>query len=97
MLNHLQVVDVAKLVTGMNDNDTAVAMFRKKLNSSESYFNSEPIPKNESDKEAHKKCSDIDGAKKYCPKRWAALELWMAESRKVGSSNLLRKITKSIC
>ena len=97
LLNHLQVVDVAKLVTGMNDSDTAVAMFRKKLNSSESYFNPEPIPKNESDKEAHKKCSDIEGAKKYCPKRWAALELWMAESRKVGSSNFLRKITKSIC
>lgn len=67
----------------MNDNDTAVAMFRKKLNSSESYFNPEPIPKNESDKEAHKKCSDIEGAKKHCPTRWATLELWMAESRKV--------------
>ena len=58
--------------------------FRQKLNSSESYFNPEPIPKNESDKEAHRKCSDIEGAKKYCPKRWAALELWMAESRKAG-------------
>ena len=46
------------------------------------YFNSEPIPKNESDKKAHRKCSDIEGAKKYCPKRWAALELWMAEARK---------------
>ena len=93
MLNHLQVVDVAKLVTGMNGSDTAVAMFRKKLNSSESYFNPEPIPKNESDKEAHKKCSDIDGARKYCPKRWAALELWMAESRKVGSSGYVKLLS----
>ena len=57
--------------------------FKEKLNSSENYFNPEPIPKNESDKEAQRKCSDIEGAKKYCPKRWAALELWMAESRKV--------------
>ena len=77
-------MEVAKLVTGINDTDTAVTEFRQKLNSSESYFNPEPIPKNESDKEAHRKCSDIEGAKKYCPKRWAALELWMAESRKVG-------------
>ena len=96
-LNHLQIVDVAKRVTRKEDNDTAVAEFKKKLNSSESYFNPEPIPKNESDKEAHKKCGDIEGAKKYCPKRWAALELWMAESRKVGSSNLLSDIVKSFC
>jgi len=79
------VVEVARQVTGEPDNQTAVAKFRAKLNSSESYFNTEPIPKNESDEEAHKKCSDIEGAKKYCPKRWAALELWMAESRKVMS------------
>ena len=75
-------MEVARQVTGESDNQTAIAKFRAKLNSSESYFNAEPIPKNESDKEAHKKCSDIEGAKKYCPKRWAALELWMAESRK---------------
>ena len=76
-------MEVAKQVTGESDNQTAITKFRAKLNSSESYFNAEPIPKNESDKEAHKKCSDIEGAKKYCPKRWAAFELWMAESRKV--------------
>ena len=75
-------MEVARQVTGELDNQTAVTKFRAKLNSSESYFNAEPIPKNESDKEAHRKCSDIEGAKKYCPKRWAALELWMAESRK---------------
>ena len=75
-------MEVAREVTGESDNQTAVTKFRAKLNSSESYFNAEPIPKNESDKKAHKKCSDIEGAKKYCPKRWAAFELWMAESRK---------------
>ena len=70
-------------MTGESDNDTAVMKFRQKLNSSESYFNPQPIPKNESDKEAHIKCSDIEGAKKYCPTRWAALQRWFAESRKV--------------
>ena len=78
-----KVVAVAREVTGESDNDTAVVKFREKLNSSESYFNAEPIPKNESDKEAHRKCSDIEGAKKYCLKRWAAMQLWFAESRKV--------------
>ena len=70
-------------MTGESNNDTAVMKFRQKLNSSESYFNPQPIPKNESDKEAHIKCSDIEGAKKYCPTRWAALQRWFAESRKV--------------
>ena len=75
-------MEVARQVTGESDNQTAITKFKAKLNSSESYFNAEPIPKNESDKDAHKKCSDIEGAKKYCPKRWAAFELWIAESRK---------------
>ncbi|XP_078369460.1 uncharacterized protein LOC144653347 isoform X2 [Oculina patagonica] len=79
------IVKVAKEVTGESDNQTAITKFRAKLNSSESYFNAEPIPKNESDAEAHRKCSHIEGAKKYCPKRWAAIQLWFAESRKVMS------------
>ena len=78
-----QILEVARQVTGEATNATVVQKFRKKLNSSESYFNAEPIPKNESDQEAHKKCSDIEGAKKYCPKRWAAMQLWFSESRKV--------------
>ena len=77
-------------MTGESDNDTAVMKFRQKLNSSESYFNPQPIPKNESDKEAHIKCSDIEGAKKYCPTRWAALERWFAESRKVTCTSFFR-------
>ena len=79
-------MEIAKEVTGENDNHTAITKFRAILNSSASYFNAEPIPKNESGEEAHKKCSDIEGAKKYCPKRWAAIQLWFAESRKAGFS-----------
>ena len=78
-----QILEVAREVTGEASNETAVKKFRENLNSSANYFNSEPIPKNESDEEAHKKCSDIEGAKKYCPKRWAAIQLWFSESRKV--------------
>ena len=79
-------MEIAKEVTRESDNNTAIAKFRAILNSSGSYFNAEPIPKNESDKEAHRKCSHIEGAKKYCPKRWAAIQLWFAESRKAGFS-----------
>ncbi|XP_068693503.1 uncharacterized protein [Montipora foliosa] len=80
-----KVLEVARKVTGESNDTIAVIKFRERLNSSESYFNSAPIPKNESDKEAHRKCSDIEGAKKYCPTRWAAMQLWFAESRKVMS------------
>ena len=80
----LKIVAAAKEVTGISDNETeAVIKFKQKLNSSEMYYNTQPIPKNESDEEAHKKCRDIEGAKKYCPKRWEALQLWIADSRKV--------------
>lgn len=77
-----QVVEVAKEVTGESVNETAIKKFRNILNSSASYFNEEPFPEIESNKTAHARCSSIEGAKKYCPKRWAALELWMAESRR---------------
>ena len=78
-----QVVEIAKQETKIyNDSDLAVQEFRKILNSSESYFD-DPIPKNESDEDAHRKCSDLAGAEKYCPARWAAIQKWFKEARKV--------------
>lgn len=84
MFLFLKIVAAAKEVTGVPDNDTeAVIQFKQKLNSSEMYYNTQPFPQNESDEEADKKCRDIEGAKTYCPKRWEALQLWLADSRKV--------------
>lgn len=80
-----KVLEIAKEVTGINDEVEAVRVFRQKLNSSESFFNDAPIPKNESGKEAHRKCSNLKGAERYCPKRWAALQLWFREARRVMS------------
>ena len=77
------MLEIAKEVTGINDEVEAVRVFRQKLNSSESFFNDAPIPKNESGKEAHRKCSNLKGAERYCPKRWAALQLWFREARRV--------------
>ena len=79
----LQVVEIAKEVMGTNDSDLAVSLFRQKINSTDSFFNDAPIPKNESNKEAHKRCSNLTGAEKYCPKRWAAMQLWFREARRV--------------
>lgn len=47
-------------------------------------FNTKPIPNNESDEEAERKCSDIKGAEEHCPTRLAAVQAWMDEIRKVG-------------
>ena len=66
-----------------DNNDTAVEEFRKLLNSTESYFNDQPIPLNESNAEAHRKCSDLKGAKKHCPTRWEAMMKWFKEARTV--------------
>lgn len=79
-----KAVEVAREVTKIyNDNDTAVVEFRKILNSSDSYFNKKPFPQNESNEEAHKRCSDVKGAKKYCPTRWLTIQKWFDEARKV--------------
>ena len=79
------MIEIAKEVTGINNPTEAIRVFRRKLNSTESFFNDAPIPKNESGKEAHKKCSNLKGAEKYCPKRWAAMQLWFKEARTVSS------------
>lgn len=57
--------------------------FREKLADRSNYFNDEPFPSNESDDNAHKRCSNIKDARKYCPKRWEAAEKWWAAARMV--------------
>ncbi|KAK3737262.1 hypothetical protein QZH41_019871 [Actinostola sp. cb2023] len=81
-----QAVQVAREVTKIyNDNVTAVQEFRKLLNSSKMYFNEDPIPANESDENAFRKCSNLKGAEKYCPRRWEALQKWFKEARQAMS------------
>ena len=71
-------------MTKESDNTTAKDLFIKRLNESDMYFTGdEPIPKNESDEKAHIRCSSVEGAKKYCPKRWAAMQRWFSEAREV--------------
>ena len=74
---------MAKNVTGKDNETEAVREFRKKLDSPDNYFNNEAFPANESDALAHARCSTIDGAKKYCPMRWKALQSWFKEARMV--------------
>lgn len=66
----------------MNDTE-AVKKFRVMLTDRSNYFNEEPFPMNESNEEAYKKCSNIEGAKIHCPKRWEAAEKWWAAARMV--------------
>lgn len=80
-----QVLEVARLVTLERNNDTAKEQFIKRMNHSDMYFIEEDIPKNESDKNAHIVCGDVEGAKKYCPTRWRALQNWFDEAHMVFS------------
>lgn len=84
-----QVLEIARSVTNQTSNDTAKELFIKRLNESDMYFADKPIPENESNANAHVLCSSVEGAKKYCPNRWRAMQNWFAESKKVNY-----KITK---
>ena len=79
----------AKSVTGKENETEAIREFRSKLDSPDYYFNKDPFPDNESDAQAHARCSTIEGAKKYCPMRWKALQEWFKESRTVKSLDCL--------
>lgn len=80
-----QVLEIARSVTNQTNNETAKELFIKRLNESDMYFADKPIPANESDANASALCSSVEGAKKYCPNRWKAMQNWFAEARKVSN------------
>ena len=72
-------------MTGIQNDTEAVKQFRAMLTNQSNYFNDEPFPKNESNEEAHKRCSNTEDAKRHCPKRWEAAEKWWAAARMVNA------------
>lgn len=56
-----QAVVIAKQITKKETAEEAVLEFRKHLNSSAMYFNENPFPQNESNKEAFRKCKSAKG------------------------------------
>ena len=82
---YFQVLQIARSVTKQASNDTAKDLFIKRLNESDMYFTDKPIPANESDQNAHILCSSVEGAMKYCPKRWEAMQKWFTEARRVSN------------
>lgn len=56
-----EAVDIAKTVTGLENETEAVKSFRQFIHSPSMYFNEEPFPKNESDERAHRKCNSERG------------------------------------
>ena len=78
-----QALAVARNVTKKENNSDAVQIFKTITNSSKQYYNDGEIPKNESDKSAHSKCSTLEGAEQNCPQRMKAIKKWFAETRQV--------------
>ena len=89
-------MEAAKKDTGKENETEAIKQFRNKLDSPDNYFNVDPFPDNESDSQAHVRCSSIDGAKKYCPKRWEALQSWFKEARMVRERSFFYREGKAI-
>ena len=54
-------MNIAKKITGLENERKAVESFRKVIQSPSMYFNEEPFPRNESDEKAHRKCSNEKG------------------------------------
>ena len=80
----LKQVDIAKKITKISDEDEAVRKFQGVLlDLKTSYFNTEPIPANQSQGDAYKKCVSDETAQKYCPQRWEAMMKWFRFSESV--------------
>lgn len=80
---------MARDVTQEDDTQKAKDEFIKILNRSEMFYNKGDIPKNESSAAAHKLCSSIQGARRFCPVRWNAMQNWFAHAREVSSKHVL--------
>ena len=82
-----KIYRLARQITGETDNDRAMASIEAKINEPSNYFNTKSIPKGESDKEAHAKCSSMEKAKIHCPVRWEAMNNWFAYVKQVRGVN----------
>ena len=72
-----QMVDIAKKVTKIKEDKKAVKEFQEVLRDlKSSYFNTEPLPVNQSSGDAYTLCVSDETAKKYCPQRWEAMMKW---------------------
>ena len=78
MLSQLypRAVEIAKKITGKENEQQAMEEFKKRLSSQSMHFNDEKFPENESGKDAFSKCTSMEEAKIYCPKRHQAMLTW---------------------
>lgn len=79
-------MEIAREVTSEQDNKTATDKLKEILKQDKWYFNDTEIPESESNQNAYKLCSSVDGAKKHCPVRWKAIQKWFTYSRQVKPS-----------
>ncbi len=78
------MLELAKNVTGNFQNESeAIENFKDLLMDRSQYYNKQPFPQNESLTEARKNCLSVVNAKKFCPKRWEALQTWFDAEAKV--------------
>ena len=71
-----RAVEIAKKITGNQNETQAVDEFNKRLEDQSMFFNDEKIPENESNKDAFAKCVSMETAKIHCPKRYKAMLTW---------------------
>lgn len=77
------MLELAKKITKKSDPDEAKLRFKDLINGSSMYYSDGEIPANESDANAHKLCSSVKDAERYCPKRTAAMKNWFAHTKEV--------------
>ena len=68
---------IAKEVTKEDNETLAIEKFKARLKDLKlSYFHDKPFPKNESNKDAHAKCTNMEKAAIHCPNRYKAMMRW---------------------
>ena len=85
------MLELAKKITKTTDPVQAKFSFIHLINGSNMYYNDGDIPANESDKNAHKLCSSVKDAERYCPNRTAAMKNWFAHSKQVRKKYVIVK------
>lgn len=70
-----QLVNLTKEYTKINDEDKAVEKM-KAIMEGDAQWHAFNFPENESNAQAHARCSSPEKAKKYCPVRWKGIKKW---------------------
>ena len=78
-----RAVEIAIKITNQTEEDSAVSEFKMDMNHPRHFFNTTAIPENENGAVGGTRCKNMEMARKNCPVRYEAMQLWFKYAQQI--------------